>query len=89
MRHRSATRTEHHMFNLRRQLVYRLTNGPTEVVQSLSIRPSIKRSTDIGAVQPKINVVLFIDHRILVEGQRETRCLRIGRNILWSWSARH
>ena len=73
MRRRSATKIACRGFNSRRQLVYRLTNGRTEVVQFLPVRSSIKGPTDIGAVQPKIDVILFIDHRILVEGEREAR----------------
>ena len=78
---RSAIQTADHPFNPRCQLVYRLTHGPTEVVEFLPIRSSIKGSTDIGAVQPKIDEILLIDHRILVGGERgsQIRRRRIGR----------
>ena len=36
--------------NSRRQLVYRITNGATELIQVLSIHPPVKRSADIGAL---------------------------------------
>jgi len=39
----------HRWFNPRRQLTYRLTHGPTEAIQALSLQSPVKRSTDVGA----------------------------------------
>jgi hypothetical protein len=39
----------HRQFNSQRQLIYRVVHGRTELVLSLSLRPPVKRSTDIGA----------------------------------------
>ena len=74
----SAAQNAHRGFNPRRQLVYRLAHGPTEVVQFLPVRSPIKSSADIGAIQPEFDVILVIDHRFLVEGEPEAR--RWGRN---------
>jgi len=36
-------------FDSHRQLIYRIVHGPTELIRFPSIRPSVKRSADIGA----------------------------------------
>ena len=53
--------------NPRRQLVNRLTHGPTEIAQLLPVRSPIKCFTDVGAVESKLDVILFVNNRFLVE----------------------
>ena len=57
--------TVHRVFDLRRQLIYCLAHRLIEVVRSLPAHSSVERSTDIGAIQPEIDVLLFVGHRIL------------------------
>ena len=54
-----------HWFNSRLQLIYRITHRLAEVVHPLSIHSPVKGCTNIGAEQPELDVILFIDHRIL------------------------
>ena len=42
-------RDKYRLFNLQRQSVYRIVHGRTELVLFHSIRPLVKRLTDIGA----------------------------------------
>lgn len=51
--------------NSRRQLIYRVTHGLTEIGQFLSIDPPVKRSADVSAVEPKFKEILLVSHRIL------------------------
>ena len=52
-------------FNLRLQFAYRLTHRLAELVQLSSIHSPFERFTDFSTRQPKINVILFVGHRIL------------------------
>jgi len=67
----------YHWFDPRRQLIYRVTHGLTEIVQFLSVHPPIEGSADIGAVQPELDVFLFVDHRILDTREPEVHYCRI------------
>jgi len=53
-------------YNSRRQLSYGITHSLVEVVHRLSVHSPVEGSTDIGTRQSEINVVLFIDYRVLV-----------------------
>ena len=70
---RQPKETFHRRFNPRRQLVYRLAHGLTEVVLFLPGRSSIKGFTDIGAVKPKLDVILFVGYGFLVDGETDAR----------------
>ena len=61
-----------HQFNSRCQLVYRIAHGPAEVAQSLPVHSPIKRFADVGAVQPELDVVPFVDHEVLWKRDPET-----------------
>ena len=62
------------VYHSRRQLAYRITHGTTELIQVLSVHPTVKRSTNISAFQPEPNVVQLIDHRVLDRREPETAC---------------
>ena len=49
-------------FNSHRHLTDRTVHGLTELVWFLSTRPSVKRPADIGAEQPKFDIIRFIHH---------------------------
>jgi len=51
--------------NSHRQLIYRITYGLTEIGQFLSIDPPVERSADISTVEPKVEKILIVSHRIL------------------------
>jgi hypothetical protein len=67
--------------NPRRQLIYRLAYGLTEVAQFLSIHSPIKGSADVGAAQPELDVFLFVHHRILDIREPEVHRRRISKNV--------
>ena len=73
--------TVHCWFDPRGQLVYRLAHGPTEVAQSLPIHSPTQRSADIGAGQPKVNVILVVNYSVLDEREWDVRHRRIGGNV--------
>jgi hypothetical protein len=81
MQRRSVIQTTCRSLNPRRQLVYRLTHCPIEVVQFLSVRPPNKGLTDIGTVQPELDVILFIDHGFLVSNVNR-KLVAAGGNVL-------
>jgi len=55
----------HHWLDSRRQLIYRIAYGLVKIIQFLSIHSSVKRSTDIGALQPDFNVFQLVSHVVL------------------------
>ena len=59
-------RSAHWRFNPRQQLAYRIAHRLAEVVEFLSIHSPIKGLTDTGTEQSELDVILFVDHRILV-----------------------
>ena len=61
-----GVRSVHCRFNSRRQLIYRIAHGFAEVVKCLPIHSPVESSTDIGTEQSEFDVILFVDHRILV-----------------------
>jgi hypothetical protein len=77
-----SRQTSQSWFNPHRQLGYRLTHRLAEVVQSLPVRSSIKGPTYIGAVEPELNKILFINHTLLVECQTEARRSRRKRTLI-------
>ena len=52
--------------NSRCQLVYRAAHRLAEVVQLLFTYPTFEGFADTRAEQSEFNVVLFVDHRVLV-----------------------
>ena len=68
----------HWRFNPLRQLAYRLAHGPTEVFRSPPVHPLNKSCTDVGAVQPEFEVILFIGHGILEKRKLETHRHKIA-----------
>ena len=54
----------------------------TEFVQVLSIHPSVKRSTEIGALQPNLNIVHFVGRRVLARCQLEIAGHRRGHTLI-------
>ena len=68
-------------FDSPRQLLDRLTHGPTEVVQFLSIHSSVKGFTYFGAGQPKLDIIGFVGHRILIIRELGTFHRRRGENV--------
>lgn len=56
-----AVRDRRSWFNSRQQLIYRAIHGLTELVRSLSTRPLVKRSADIGTKQPEFDVIQVVD----------------------------
>ena len=67
----------HRQFNSHCQLAYRITHRATELIQSPPTHPPVKRFTNIGAAQPELNKVNFIDHRVLAGHESGTsRCER-------------
>lgn len=52
-------------FDPRIQLVYRFAHRLTEVCQSLPVHSSIKGLADMGATEPKIDIVPFVGHEVL------------------------
>ena len=78
-------RSVHCRFNSRRQLIYRIANGLAKVIQFLPVHPPIEGFTDIGAGQPKLDVVLFVGQRVLVMCEHETSRRRREENLLESW----
>ena len=49
----------------RRQLFYCLAYRVAELVQAPSFQSSTKGETDVGAHQPKLNILRLVDHRVL------------------------
>ena len=68
-------------FNSRLQLIYRIAHGLTEVVQFLSVHSPVKRSTDISAGQPELDVIHLVGHRVLAVCELETSHCRRGQNV--------
>ena len=56
------SRNVYRWFNSRRQLVYCIAHGLAEVGQFLSVHSPVKRSADISAGQPELDVIQFVDH---------------------------
>ena len=48
------------------QLVHRITHRLAKMPQFLSTRPTFEGFADVSAEQPEIDVILFVDHRVLV-----------------------
>ena len=46
-------------------MIYCIAHRLAELVQFLPAHPPFERFADIGARQPKIDVVLFVGHRVL------------------------
>ena len=63
-------------------MAYRLAHGLIEVLQLFSVRSPIKGSTDVGAAQPKFDVIPFIDRGFLAEGWPEARRRRRKRTLI-------
>ena len=55
----------YHIGNSLRQLVDCLAHRAAQLAQPLPIQPPVESSTDVGANQPKLDVVRIIDHRVL------------------------
>ena len=66
-----------HLFDSRRQLVYRIAHGSVEFIQFSPTHSPVKRPADIGAAQPELNVVKFVDHGVLI--RYKPRASRHGR----------
>ena len=49
----------------RRQLIYRIAHRLAEVPQLLSVHPPVEGPTDIGAEQSDLDVIRFVDYRVL------------------------
>ena len=64
----SAIQTVHNWLNPRRQLVYRLAHGLIEVFHSSPLRSPVEDFTDLGAVEPELDVVLLIGQGFLNKG---------------------
>ena len=62
----------HCLFDSRPQLIYRIAHGLVEIVQPFSIHSSVKGSTDISTGQPELDVILFVDHRVLTDRESGT-----------------
>ena len=59
------TQNVYSRFHSRRQLIYCIAHGLGEVIQLLSIHSSVKGLADISTGQPKVDIILFIDHCVL------------------------
>ena len=55
----------HRQCNLRPQLVNYLQHRAVELVQLLPIQSSVKGDANVGAGQPKFDVIDLVDNRIL------------------------
>ena len=75
----------YHWFNSRRQLIYRITHRLAEVVHLLSIHPPVEGFADIGTEQPELDVVLFIDHRVLTMCEPGAFSRKREENLPGSW----
>ena len=64
----SAIQPVHNWLNPRRQLVYRLAHGLIEVFHSSPLRSPVEDFTDLGAVEPELDVVLLIGQGFLNKG---------------------
>jgi len=71
--------------NSRRQMVYRIAHGLAKVAQFLSVHPPVEGLTDIGAGQPKFDIVLFVGHRVLVMCEPGTSRRRREGSLPESW----
>ena len=69
------------LFDSRRQLVYRIAHGIAEVVWLFSIHSPVKGSTDISTGQPELDVILFVDHRVLTDRESGTHQRSRGGDI--------
>ena len=74
-------RSANRLFNSRSQSIYRIAHRLTELVQALSFHPSVERFTDIGAVQPDLDVLQFVGHRVLVICELVAHRCTTGRDI--------
>lgn len=72
----------HCWFNPRRQLRNRVANVLTEVVQLLSVHPPLEHPADVGAGQPELDILLFVNHQILDAGETEARRRIMGGRTL-------
>jgi len=65
--------------NSRRELIYRVVHGPTELVRPLSICHLIEHSADISAERPEFDAIRFFGHRVLAGCEPgANRCRRAG-----------
>jgi len=71
--------------NSRRQLVYRIVHRLTEIVQLLPIHSPVEGFTDISTGQPELDVVLFVDHRVLTMCEPGIYHRRREENLPGSW----
>jgi hypothetical protein len=67
--------------NSRRQLIYRLAHGLTEVTQFLPVHSPVEGFADICAVQPELDVIQFVRHRVLDTCEPEVHRYRVERNV--------
>jgi len=74
----------YHRSNSRRQSFYRVTHRLVEVVHLLSIHSPGEGPTDIGAEQPEIDIIAFVNHCVLAMCEPDV-FRRRERNLLGSW----
>jgi len=75
----------YHWYNSRRQLVYRIAHRLAEIVHLLSIHSPGEGSTDLGAEQPKIDIIPFVDHCVLAVCEPDVFRRREEGNLPGSW----
>ena len=56
----------HRQFGSRCQLIYCVAHRLAEIVQLLSVHSPVEGPTDIGAEQSDLDVIRFVDHRVLL-----------------------
>jgi len=56
-------------------------HGLTEVLGFLPLHTPIERFTDVGAIQPKLDMILIIGYGILEKHQPEVYRLKTGSHV--------
>ena len=79
------SRNAYHWPSSRRQLAYRITHRLAEVVHLFSIHSPAEGSTNVGAEQPELDVILFIGHCVLALRERGAFRHRRGGTLPGPW----
>jgi len=89
-----AAKNAHGWFGSRSQLLDCLEHRLIELIQSSPFQPQVEGGTDVGATKPELNVIAFVDHRILehvnpglLSQNRKKRTLIIVRRVLTELNA--
>lgn len=70
----------------RSQVAYCYEHGLIEFIQLSPLQPSVEDLAYIAAGYPKLDVILFIDHRVLDECELEVRHHRVMKSIPLAYS---